>query len=449
MTPPPPRDSLDRKLAVCGCLCVSLASLFFSYAAVLHLGIKWGGEESVVEVLTAACLLLAGILLFAVAKMEKARLPRCAYLLGGLAMAFACGEELSWGQHLFGFATPDFLTGLNTKQEFNFHNLAGYSSRLRYALSVAPSLAAIVVLAAFLCHKEKIFGVALPSLPLMLSSLLAAYPEFLFRNKGWPTPSVALLLLLFFFALFSKQVRHCVFTAALLTVPAATLYASHRCNWYAWHPSGERLECLLALVCLFYAAELWWAKGGRSAASWRPLRRLAAASKAPVRRLPPPWLLVSALMAAGSSGLAVSAHLASKAAADAFASDFRKIMAAEPSARSGFDVHVRSEFDVHLMEDSLIYFKEPCSRRDLLGKPFFVHVHPADPHDLPEHRVIHGFDNLDFDALPNRTLMSEEKCIVKRKLRLPKNRAGARIITGQYSYGENRTFWEAEFPLSQ
>ena len=439
------RDSLDRKLAVFGCLCICLAFLFFSHAGVLNLDIQFLlRENGALEVLTPACLLLASLLLFAAAKMEKARLGRRIYLLGGLAMAFACGEELSWGQHVLGFATPDFLIGLNAQQEFNFHNIEIVETRVHYVLATAPLLLSTLTCVAFFCRKEDVLGVPLPSPPLALGFLLIIYSEYtLIDTRLWSTFSAPGILLLsfFLFLLFSKQVRLCVFTAALLTMPAAALYASFRCNCYAWHTNDEEFECLFALVCLLYAAELWRAKGGGgSAASWRPLRRLAAGLKAPVRRLPPPWLMVSALMAAGSSGLAVSGHLVSRMDADLFYENWRETMAVEPIARS--------EFDIRLIGSSLIYSKEPCTRKDT-WPPFFLHVYLADRNGLPRHRIAHGFDNLDFNFVARKGVMLDGKCMVKRRLRLPNDRAGARIITGQYMPLENRKLWQAEFPLGQ
>lgn len=36
---------------------------------------------------------------------------------------FVAGEEISWGQRIFGFDTPTELREINTQDEFNFHNL--------------------------------------------------------------------------------------------------------------------------------------------------------------------------------------------------------------------------------------------------------------------------------------------------------------------------------------
>ncbi len=35
----------------------------------------------------------------------------------------AFGEEISWGQHIFGFRPPEFVENINAQNEFNIHNL--------------------------------------------------------------------------------------------------------------------------------------------------------------------------------------------------------------------------------------------------------------------------------------------------------------------------------------
>ena len=40
-------------------------------------------------------------------------------------------EEISWGQRIFGFATPDNLNNVNVQDEFNFHNVEGVHDKVR------------------------------------------------------------------------------------------------------------------------------------------------------------------------------------------------------------------------------------------------------------------------------------------------------------------------------
>jgi hypothetical protein len=40
-----------------------------------------------------------------------------------LAMSFVALEEISWGQRIIGFETPETLVRINTQDEFNVHNI--------------------------------------------------------------------------------------------------------------------------------------------------------------------------------------------------------------------------------------------------------------------------------------------------------------------------------------
>lgn len=45
------------------------------------------------------------------------------FLLLGLGLVFITGEEISWGQRILGFGTPEELTEVNNQDEFNLHNI--------------------------------------------------------------------------------------------------------------------------------------------------------------------------------------------------------------------------------------------------------------------------------------------------------------------------------------
>jgi len=46
------------------------------------------------------------------------------YLGLALLLFFGAGEEISWGQRILGFETPEALTQVNKQDEFNLHNLS-------------------------------------------------------------------------------------------------------------------------------------------------------------------------------------------------------------------------------------------------------------------------------------------------------------------------------------
>ena len=106
---------------------------------------------------------------------------------------------------------------------------------------------------------------------------------------------------------------------------------------------------------------------------------------------------------------------------------------------------VRGRFDVWLEGGRLLYVREHCAG---IEEPFSLHVVPADPDDLPEHRKEHGFDNLDFDISSNR-LDFMPQCVAVR--RLPDYPVSS-IRTGQFEFvGENdfNQLWEEEFIFTE
>ena len=94
---------------------------------------------------------------------------------------------------------------------------------------------------------------------------------------------------------------------------------------------------------------------------------------------------------------------------------------------------VRAEFDIYLDKEArtLIYLKEPCAAPDV-ERPFFLHVTPERPGDLPADRKELGFDAHDFD-FRLRGAVFEEKCAAS--VPLP-DYPIASIRTGQWVRGE-------------
>ncbi len=296
---PPPRNRLDTKVPVIGYLCLCLSVFFFSFllvAAPETLRVLTR-EDSWVESLTAVWFLLAGFLLFVTAWMERSVSRRCVYILGGTAMVFVFGEEISWGQRIFGFATPDFLMSLNEQEEITVHNTANGLFDIIYlngllALCMATS-------AAFFCRKGRLFGIPLPSILLMLGFLIIlSYEsgtglrnafEGNFRDYlagvrlsfGFIVVEEKVLLLLFLiFTLFSGQVKLVIASAATLALVSALLFV----NYYSSIDRGslfEVREYLFGIGCLFYSLELMLAQ-----------ERLAAISRAKFSglKLPGGWV---------------------------------------------------------------------------------------------------------------------------------------------------------------
>lgn len=84
-------------------------------------------EDGVVELLGAlGFVLTAGLMLLGFSRARRAgesRVKQSIYVTMSIVFLFAAGEELSWGQHLLGWRTPEALVEANRQDETNIHNL--------------------------------------------------------------------------------------------------------------------------------------------------------------------------------------------------------------------------------------------------------------------------------------------------------------------------------------
>lgn len=76
-------------------------------------------EDSLYESLTSLFFAAAAVT-FALAYWYQRNLF---FALLGLAFLLAAGEEISWGQRIIDFRTPEFFAEHNAQREFNLHNL--------------------------------------------------------------------------------------------------------------------------------------------------------------------------------------------------------------------------------------------------------------------------------------------------------------------------------------
>ncbi|RMG19824.1 MAG: hypothetical protein D6729_04360, partial [Deltaproteobacteria bacterium] len=151
---------------------------------------RWMQEDGPAEWATFWAFLLAGALVLTRLKGLFGR--RLALVLAVLLSAFClfvAGEEISWGQRLFGFEPPALFLEKNFQQELNVHNflkgkkLAGLPLDSRYlVLLVALSYGALLpLLRRLLARRSAPVGQALeaiaPPVWLLPHLLLVAYAE--------------------------------------------------------------------------------------------------------------------------------------------------------------------------------------------------------------------------------------------------------------------------------
>lgn len=86
-------------------------------------------EDGAIEWLTMFFYLIAAGLFFFMGR--KPGFERIWYWGFGLLFFVIAGEEISWGQRVFGVATPEALQDANVQQEMNLHNLSGIHDKVR------------------------------------------------------------------------------------------------------------------------------------------------------------------------------------------------------------------------------------------------------------------------------------------------------------------------------
>ena len=124
---------------------------------------------------------------------------------------------------------------------------------------------------------------------------------------------------------------------------------------------------------------------------------------------------------------------AGEAGSAALREAYRSARAAEPAARS--------VFDVYLGGNALTYVKDPCGPDDT-GARFFLHFVPEDAGDLPAERRRYGFANADF-AWSRHGGAFDGACLAA--VPLP-GYPVARVRTGQTD-GLGDRIWQVEFPV--
>lgn len=114
-----------RKVCVValGLILLAVSSSYFIFEPAI---LKWlAHEDGLVENLSALnWLLAAGVMFVLFAKQRNIW-----FLLLGILFTVCFGEEISWGQRLFGFVTPESIRARNFQGEFNLHNLNFFERR--------------------------------------------------------------------------------------------------------------------------------------------------------------------------------------------------------------------------------------------------------------------------------------------------------------------------------
>lgn len=146
---------------------------------------KLGREDGLFEYLTALSFLISSMFFFINFLNQK----KIVLVLFALIFFIGMGEEISWGQRIFNFGTPEYFKERNIQDEFNLHNLDFFDSKnldgqykagISYFLSInfLYKLFWLVygIILPVVCSfsglvKNVVFKISLPVPPVILGSL--------------------------------------------------------------------------------------------------------------------------------------------------------------------------------------------------------------------------------------------------------------------------------------
>jgi len=105
---------------------IMILSGYFGWTDEEFFNLTFAREDGAIEYATFVFLLLISLLqfyrLFAVGKNKKILWKVSVFFLAILFL-FGAGEEISWGQRIFGIQSGDFFSNNNLQRETNLHNL--------------------------------------------------------------------------------------------------------------------------------------------------------------------------------------------------------------------------------------------------------------------------------------------------------------------------------------
>lgn len=105
------------------------------------------------------------------------------FVLAALCSLYVAGEEVSWGQHLFDWGTPDFWSAVNDQQETNLHNTTSWLDQKPRAILLIGIAVGGLLIPLLRRHRPGLlpqrFAVIYPPSCLYVLALLSVVPHIL------------------------------------------------------------------------------------------------------------------------------------------------------------------------------------------------------------------------------------------------------------------------------
>ena len=119
------------------------------------------GEQGIIENYTFIVLFVAIILgALTILRMKSFEFPFFKFWLSLLVLGciYYAGEEVSWGQHWFGWGTPEGWMDVNDQGETNLHNTSALLDQVPRMLLTIAAVVGGVMIPVYLMVREKVFA---------------------------------------------------------------------------------------------------------------------------------------------------------------------------------------------------------------------------------------------------------------------------------------------------
>ncbi|MCB1121119.1 MAG: hypothetical protein KJT03_06205 [Verrucomicrobiae bacterium] len=203
----------------------------------------------------------SGILLIrgGIKKIKISTLPclikRTLFVCFGILFLFGAGEEISWGQRIFGFETPPAIREINGQDEFNVHNIDKglFDRSLRYGIALASLVAFIL----FSTGIRKIWGVSMPGFLTILSLILCTvYQDAHLVDKPYWLAAVVCVFCIVY-ALWKKDRAKLGLGLTTLAIMGLVLMLHrYRAAELTSNSTPEVREWIFSLITFFYVRKI-------------------------------------------------------------------------------------------------------------------------------------------------------------------------------------------------
>lgn len=219
-------------------LCFTIGSYLFYHFAPAPVVISAGKEDRLVEYLSALFLFSASGFFIAAFRNRN-----IFFLLLALLMLFGACEEISWGQRILGFSTPEKIKAANVQREFTIHNLEIFNGK-QFQQSQRKGLARLLEMDLWFKLFMVLYGIVLPVLTFHISGI-----SKLVKKLKVPVPPFSIGI--FFIAAWLGR----WIVLQLLPIPQA---GTDPKQFFAMiNAASEFYECITALILLFFGIYFW------------------------------------------------------------------------------------------------------------------------------------------------------------------------------------------------